>query len=175
MLCATAAGDSFALQLKTPSVAARLASAAKTAGMSPSRLGPAAQQTSMATAGTATQRETQSMVQREAEAVLRVWSEEDEGNGAAAILGSGNDMGSLTGWQALAQEARNTALTPCICCCAALVNPADDMVPGACGWVEAQRALRKSPKITRGVFPCRCWMSCKVTVRRVPRMVQLRT
>ena len=110
-----AAGDTFALQLKAPSMAARLAqSAAKTAPASPSRPGPTAQQSNWATAGTAGQSGMLSLVQREAEAVLRMWSEGDEANeSVAAKTGSGSDMGSLTGWQALAQEARTPALRCC--------------------------------------------------------------
>jgi hypothetical protein len=93
-------GDQFALQLRAPSAAAKQAAAARKLAATASRLGAA--QSSAATAGSS-QSATLSMAQREADAVLRAWSEDDEAGGAAA---SGRtDMGSLTGWQALAQQA----------------------------------------------------------------------
>ncbi|KAK9914866.1 hypothetical protein WJX75_001495 [Coccomyxa subellipsoidea] len=91
-------GNSFVLQLRTPS---RMA-AGKLAGTGTSQLANAtgASFTKEAKyAATTPEEQRSAVIEREAEAVLRTWTEDDDAGGCKDA-----EMGSLTGWQALADQ-----------------------------------------------------------------------
>ena len=156
------AGDSFVLQLRAPSAAAKLATARKLAA-SASRL-RAAQCRSAATAGSSTPAML-SMAQKEAEAVLRAWSE--DGEAGAAAVSRRTDMGSLTGWQALAQQACTPAPTRTLLPMHALLIPVC-----ACSQSSSARGAQQGEGQGHRCCLYRCWMSWRRMLLRQGRKAQ---